>query len=305
MNRTDRLFALVLELRSEVWTPAETLAQTFGISVRTVYRDVAALNEAGVPVLSVPGRGYSMMPGYFLPPLHLTSEEAVMLALGADAVYGAFDTDYAQAAQSALKKLRAALPDERRTAVTQLQEHLRIVAPGDVENTDILRILRGAVLGGRIIRFQYHKPTQGPERREVYPLRLVYLHGAWLLGSFDPARGERRSFRLSRMEAVQVQPETFVAEPEWRTDPGPQREQMNLTVRLHFPGELKRAVRERPSFFQTAVEDLKGGLEVTLQVRDLQSVWPWVLSWGADVRVLEPPELRERLREEARRMLLT
>ncbi|CAM3607585.1 helix-turn-helix transcriptional regulator [Deinococcus frigens] len=305
MNRTDRLFALLLELRGEGWTPAGALARTFGVSVRTVYRDVAALNEAGVPVLSVSGRGYSLMPGYFLPPLHFTTEEAVMLCLGADAVRGAFDAEYAGAAEVALKKLRAALPDGRREEVQRLRDHLRIVAPDDAADADRLRVLRGAVLGQRVVRFVYHKPSRPPEARQVHPLRLVHLHGAWLLGSFDPARGERRTFRLSRMENLQMIEETFERDPVRHAWPEPRREPLGLTVRLRFPAELGRAVRERPSFFQTEIRGFEDGLEVTLQVRDLQAVLPWVLSWGAGVRVLEPPSLRERVLEEARRMLLT
>ena len=131
MNRTDRLLAVVLELQGREWTTAAALARQFGTSERTVYRDVLALNEAGVPVLSVPGRGYSLMPGYFLPPLHLSVPEAVMLSLGADTVRAAFDAEYRKAAESALKKLRAALPDGKRAEVAGLRERLRVVPPDE------------------------------------------------------------------------------------------------------------------------------------------------------------------------------
>lgn len=311
MNRTDRLFALLLELRGNGasesggrWVQAEELAQQFGVSVRTVYRDILALNESGVPVLSVPGKGYQLMEGYFLPPLHFTPPEALMLMLGADAVRGAFDTDFAEAAAHALKKIEAALPEPRRQEVQEWRAHLRVVPPDEGQNAAKLKPLRSAVLARKIVTFQYHKPNAAAQTREVYPLGLVHLYGAWLLGAFDPQRGEQRVFRLSRMDNVQVQPRTFQRHPDWKLGPSG-TERRNVAVRLYFPEHLRRAVQERPSFYQTDVQDVPGGFEVTLQVRDERDILPWVLSWGAGVRVLEPPTLAERVRAEARAMLLT
>lgn len=303
VNRTDRLLAVVLELQGREWTTAASLARQFGISERTVYRDVLALNEAGVPVVSVPGRGYSLMPGYFLPPLHLSVPEAVMLSLGAEAVSAAFDAEYRGAAQSALKKLTAALPDARRAEVAGLRDRVRVVPPDEGADAELLRVLRGAVLGERAVAFTYHKPGGDPEARRVFPLALVYLHGAWLLGAFDPARGDRRTFRLSRMEGLRALPETFARDPAWRTGPEPKGQGRDVTVRLNFPPGLERALRERPSFWQHTVMPGPDGVEVTLRVRDARDVLGWVLSWGAAVRVLEPPELREAVRAEARAVL--
>ncbi|WP_309573146.1 YafY family protein [Deinococcus sp.] len=303
MNRTDRLLAVVLELQGRTWTTAATLARQFGISERTVYRDVLALNEAGVPVLSVPGRGYSLMPGYFLPPLHLSVTEAVMLTLGADAVRAAFDAEFREAAESALKKLTAALPEARRQEVAGLRERLRVIPPDEGADAESLRVLRSAVLGERAVDFTYHKPGGAPESRRVYPLSLVYLHGAWLLGAFDPGRAGRRTFRLSRVDDLHVQAETFTRDPAWRTGPERGENGRNVTVRLHFPPGLHRALRERPSFYQQAVTATPDGLEVTLRVRDVRDILSWVLSWGAGVHVLEPTELRDAVQAEALGML--
>ena len=84
MNRTDRLLAIVLELQGKGRQRAEDLAGTFETSKRTIYRDISALGQAGVPLISVPGRGYALMKGYFLPPLSFRADEATMLLLGSD-----------------------------------------------------------------------------------------------------------------------------------------------------------------------------------------------------------------------------
>ncbi|MFL5694281.1 MAG: helix-turn-helix transcriptional regulator, partial [Ktedonobacteraceae bacterium] len=101
MNRTDRLLAIVLELQGKGRQRAEDLAATFETSKRTIYRDIQALGEAGVPLISIPGRGYSLMKGYFLPPLSFSSDEATMLLLGSDFMAQNFDAQYRQAAQAA------------------------------------------------------------------------------------------------------------------------------------------------------------------------------------------------------------
>jgi predicted DNA-binding transcriptional regulator YafY len=84
MNRTDRLLAIVLELQGKGWQRAGDLANTFETSKRTIYRDMLALGEAGVPIVSIPGRGYSLVEGYFLPPLSFSADESAMLLLGSD-----------------------------------------------------------------------------------------------------------------------------------------------------------------------------------------------------------------------------
>ena len=94
MNRTDRLLAIILELQGKGRQRAEDLAETFETSKRTIYRDIQALGEAGVPIVSIPGLGYSLMKGYFLPPLSFTTDEATMLILGSDLMAQSFDAQY-------------------------------------------------------------------------------------------------------------------------------------------------------------------------------------------------------------------
>src|SRR5262245_17319933 len=113
MNRTDRLLAIVLELQAHGSRSvrAEDLAARFEINKRTVYRDVQALSEAGVPIVAIPGQGYWLAEGYFLPPLAFSPDEAVMLLLGADFVAQNFDAQYRAAAESAARKIEAVLPE--------------------------------------------------------------------------------------------------------------------------------------------------------------------------------------------------
>src|SRR4030095_14369609 len=100
MNRTDRLLAILLELQRKGARRAEDLAATFETSNRTIYRDIQALSESGVPVVAQPGVGYSLVEGYFLPPVSFSVDEATMLLLGGDSAAQNFDAQYRGAGAS-------------------------------------------------------------------------------------------------------------------------------------------------------------------------------------------------------------
>src|SRR5579864_2345137 len=120
MNRTDRLLAIVLELQRKGQQRAEELAVTFEVSKRTLYRDMQALSEAGVPIIAIQKKGYSLSEGYFLPPLRFTTEEALILALGSDFMGHTFDDQYRLAAEAASRKIDAVLPETLRQEVSYL-----------------------------------------------------------------------------------------------------------------------------------------------------------------------------------------
>src|SRR5436305_11953494 len=158
MNRTDRLLAIILELQGKGRQRAEDLAETFETSKRTIYRDIQALGEAGVPIVSITGRGYSLMKGYFLPPLSFTTDETTMLLLGSDLMAQSFDAQYRSAALGASRKIEGVLPEKLRDEVRYLQDSIRFVATGAMEQpaeTEKLQQLRRAILQRSTIRFRY------------------------------------------------------------------------------------------------------------------------------------------------------
>src|ERR1700738_4291025 len=143
MNKTDRLLAIVLELQRKGRQRAEDLADTFETSKRTIYRDILALCEAGVPVVSIPGQGYSLMKGYFLPPLSFTTEEATMLLLGSDFMARNFDAQYRLAAESANRKIESVLPEALHSDVHYLQSNIRFIGTTtSARESEKLQLLR-------------------------------------------------------------------------------------------------------------------------------------------------------------------
>lgn len=310
MNRTDRLLAIVLELQGKGKQRAEDLAAAFETSKRTIYRDIQALCEAGVPLLSIPGQGYSLMKGYFLPPLSFTTDEATMLLLGSDFMAQNFDAQYRAAAQSASRKIAGVLPEKLRDEVYYLQSNIRFIATGSSEHTtdpEKLQLLRRAIIERTTVRFHYHtrytddgKGAQST--READPYGLVHVSTVWQLVAHCHMRQDIRSFRLDRIEHLEMLSKTFSRPTDFQMQHH-QGGQRNITVRALFDNDIARWVRESRSYFTIAEEETPAGLLVTLKIRQESEVLQWLLSWGQHVHVLEPASLRKRLQDEAQGML--
>jgi predicted DNA-binding transcriptional regulator YafY len=311
MNRTDRLLAIVLELQGKGWQRAEDLADTFETSKRTIYRDMLALGEAGVPVVSIPGRGYSLVEGYFLPPLSFTADEATMLLLGSDVMVQSFDVQFRAAAESASRKIAGVLPERLREDVRELRERIAFIQQ-DISATpdeaQRLQILRRALLEGHQVRFRYFARShvdgaQTPTTRVVHPYSLAHVRNVWYLTAWDTARHDVRRFRLARMDNVAVLDELFTRPQGFQAMRRELSPEETIVVHALLDHEVARWAQEDPSFFRVAEEFTPEGLLLTLHVRDEKEVVQWLLGWGRHVRVLEPESLRQHIAAEAEAML--
>ncbi|MFN8529839.1 MAG: YafY family protein [Anaerolineae bacterium] len=304
MNRTDRLLAIVLVLQANGWQRAEDLAAHFEISKRTVYRDMLALMESGVPVISQPGLGYTLDEGYFLPPLHFTPDEAIMLILGAASIAQNFDEVYRRAAQSSAAKIEAVLGESQREAVTYLKNSLRFVSLNTVEDptlTDVLQRIRRAILQRKTVRLEYQKRYAESEEgrvREVDPHALVHFGNGWYMSAYCHLRQSMRMFRLGRIDRLTILPETFDRQPNFDVNATPPRE-VNVTVKAVFDSSMARWVTEERSFYLLEHELRPDGFYVTLGARFEDELLRWLLGWGSKVCVLEPESMKVRLRERA------
>ncbi len=311
MNRTDRLLAIVLELQGKRMQRAEDLAATFETSKRTIYRDILALCEAGIPVISVPGQGYSLMQGFFLPPIRFTADEAAMLLLGGDVMVQNFDSEYRMAAESASRKIAGVLPESLQDEVEVLRDSIRFIARGALGTADEaerLQQLRRAIIKRQTVRFNYQarygeSADDPPLAREADPYALIHVGGTWQLIAYCHLRHDIRSFRLSRMDSLIVSVQYFKRMHDFTMQTYMQGKQEpaqidTIAVRVLFDDESARWVREggeRHLFFVVAEAETPDGLLLTLRIRHENEIVQWLLGWGRHIRVLEPQSLRDRL----------
>ena len=303
VKRSDRLLAIVLELQGRDVVLAESLADIFEVTLRTIYRDMQALVEAGVPIVSAPGQGYWLMEGYFLPPLSFSTDEATLLLLGSEVMAQSFDDEYKKVAQSAAKKIDAVLDDRLRNEVNYLKENIRFFTIDSrlaAEQFAKLQLIRSSVMDRYSVSFQYFRPFAKDTSRKLDPYGLYQINGSWMVAGHCHLRETKRMFRLDRMEDLKVLRESFE-----RKDYEFERveEARALNISLEFAPEVTRQVREKASFFITSLFEDEAGVRVELQVRALEDVLAWILSWGSKVKVLSPESLKDKVRDEAKQML--
>jgi predicted DNA-binding transcriptional regulator YafY len=217
MRRADRLFSIVQHLRGRRLTTAAQLARWLEVSERTIYRDIADLCASGVPIDGEAGVGYRIRAGFDLPPLMFSFDEIDALVIGARFVESWGGPGLASGARSALAKIAAALPSDKRIAL----ERTSLFAPGffiDPKPGERLDALRRAIGERRFADLDY-KDTEGrPTQRRVRPLGLYFWGDAWTLGAWCEMRRDFRNFRLDRIGAVTVADARYPDEPGRRLE---------------------------------------------------------------------------------------
>lgn len=309
MNRTDRLVAMVLFLQGRRVVRASEMAEHFSITERTVYRDIAALGEAGVPISGEAGVGYSLLKGYQLPPVMFTAEEATSLFVGGELVKQFTDASLQAPMASALDKLRAVLPRDRQDHVERLVQRTIVygesrhgAAPEAVAQRWLLPVQQGVVLR-RVLRMTY----QGRERteetqRDVEPLGVVFYGGAWYLVAWCRLRSDYRHFRVDRIRRLDLSPVQFEVREGFsfkkHMEESSERRQ-TLAVRVWFHRTVQD--RARRESFATLIEEKArdGGAEFALYAWSLEWMARWLLSFGDKAEALAPAKLRTLVRTEA------
>jgi len=303
--------AMVLRLQGRRVVRAEDIAAHFEISVRTVYRDISALGEAGVPIMAEAGVGYSLVKGYHLPPVMFTAEEASALSLGAKLVENFTDASLRKQMESALLKIRSVLPRDRQDYLDRLERSTAVVArrPHAIPrlSSEALIPIQRALAERRVLALQY----QGGQRREVTqrlvePLGLVYYADNWHLIAYCRLRRDVRDFRTDRILRLQLQNEVFSGHADFSLKRYLEEQQpcdgSFEMARIRFkPEAMDRVRRER---HWGLVEEKAEGEETAVTLLDFSLEWlaGWVLSFGTLAEVLAPERLQQLVASEAEKV---
>lgn len=205
MNRTDRLYAIVEELRASApgARTARELADLYEVSTRTIERDVLALQEAGVPIWGVTGRrgGYSIDPARTLPPINFSPTEALAIAVALGDTPGPF----AAAGRAARNKVLAAMSEDDREATRRMAERVRRFArPTKGGRPQIPLSVQEAIAEQAVVQIDYLDNQSLGTRREVEPVGVVQLDEDWYLVGWCRLRDAARTFRLDRIRGAEL-----------------------------------------------------------------------------------------------------
>jgi predicted DNA-binding transcriptional regulator YafY len=300
-----RLITLIMLLQRQPNQKAAELAEKLGVSVRTLHRYFEMLDEMGIPIYAERGPlgGFSLVRGYKLPPLVFTPEEAVAVYLGTSLVGQMWGQLYRESAQGAMAKLDNILPNEQRQEIAWARRSL--VAIG-MHRTDpvplapLLEKIRRANRQRRRIKMMYQGiAASSMTERQVDPYALVHRSGWWYLIGYCHMRQAMRTFRVDRIRELGLLDQEFQMEESFDIHAYLETEfkdQPVIKARLRFAPEAASFAIALPGQ-ESLQENPDGSLEVILAAPDLNWLASMALSFANLVTILEPPELREQVRE--------
>lgn len=200
MNRVDRLLGILTILQSKKFVTAEHLAKRFEISIRTVYRDIRALDEIGIPIAFEPNKGYNIVQGYFLPPVTFTTEEANALALMGAIAHRFTDNSIQKHYETALQKVTSVLKTSQKDSLNDFTQQIKTFKPDVLQNDfAYLSEIQSAISNKTILRLDYQNFSSQLSVREVEPIGLLFYAMNWHVIAWCWNRNEYRDFRASRI----------------------------------------------------------------------------------------------------------
>lgn len=197
MNRIDRLISVLTTLQSKKFVTADYIADKYEISVRTVYRDIKALGEIGVPIDYEPQKGYTVLQGFFLPPVLLTSDEANALIMIAKLSERYTDKTIHKNVSNAIDKIKSVLQHREKEKADLLQEKIGIyVSPETDRKRDHLTIIQNAIVDKQILKISYVNNQNEASEREIEPIGMSFYTNQWHLIGWCWIRKEYRDFKV-------------------------------------------------------------------------------------------------------------
>ena len=311
MNRIDRLAAILIQLQSRSLVKAQDIANKFSISLRTVYRDVKALEEAGVPVIGEAGTGYRLMEGYKLPPVMFNQDEATALLTASKLVQSKTDAGISKHYTTALDKIKAILRHAEKDHIEEIDEHIAVMnhpaivyqPPSELHLQPILK----AISSSSVIEINYTSLEKNETtKRKVEPVGIYYLGSHWYLIAWCQLRNDYRNFRTDKIKQLAITPE-----PNSKTHPPLQSfmnqmadERQVTKVVIDVETGIVKYLGEQ-KYYNGFVKEEKAGdyTRMTFLTGSLIGFSRWFMLYGDHAKIIEPVELNDMVAEIAENIL--
>jgi predicted DNA-binding transcriptional regulator YafY len=301
MNRIDRLTAILIQLQSKKIVKADEIATRFEISLRTVYRDVKALMEAGVPIGSEAGTGYFIVDGYHLPPVMFSQDEASAMMMAGKLVERMTDQSVRTAFDGALLKIKSVLNEAQKDHLESLQDHIEVMRPHmnlPAQSGTYLTELQKAVATKHVVHINYFSSHQNEQTlREVEPIGLFYYSAAWHLIAWCRLRNGYRDFRCDRIKELKstgeiFEPRSISTMQEYFNSLQQANAEMKSATILFDKKEARYVTNSRHYFGFVSEEEVDDQVRMRFLTADFQMMARWLLSYGRGIEIEGPEELK-------------
>lgn len=312
MNRIDRISAILIQLQSRRVVKAQSIADRFDISLRTVYRDMRTLEEAGVPIIGEAGQGYSLADGYRLPPIAFTIEEATAFITAEKLVETLTDEVNGSNYRSAMYKVRAVLRSADKDYLQAMDSRIEVLkarrAPHLQADLNPLQLILKAIAIKQVISLSYFSfYRQEHTKRCVEPLGVFFMDNYWHLIAFCRVKHDYRDFRFDRMLDVQLTNEPFTTThptlKEYLDTVYEERKLRKVVLQVETHAALHLGEQKYYHGFIDQVEK-NGGVEITFLTLSLEGFARWFMMYADYAQIIEPEDLRQRVKTIANAILL-
>jgi predicted DNA-binding transcriptional regulator YafY len=303
MNRIDRISAILIQLQTKKYITSGEIAKRFEISPRTVYRDLKALEEAGVPVGAEPGKGFFLVDGFHLPPVMFTREEAGAMLVAEKMVEKFTDTSVNSHYQSAMFKIKSVLPDKEKQFISDLTGNIEILySPQNAVPDNSIPIIQQALVNKQLLNIEYKSFSKDEcTWRTIEPLGLCFYSFSWHLIGFCRLRNEYRDFRVDRIQSIHLCPEKFTDREKLtiRNYFKKYAESSDLIeVMLLFDKKMAEILHSVKYYYGFVGEEDKGDkVQMEFISNDLEYFSRWLLMYADAVEVIAPLELKKRMHD--------
>lgn len=303
MNRFDRITAILIQLQSRKIVKAQDLADRFGTSLRTIYRDIRTLEEAGVPLYGEAGVGYSVVDGYRLPPVMFTPEEA-MAFLTAEKLMGKFtDTALQSHFTAAMYKIKAVLRGDEKDLVENLEEQIIVKEkPRSKPGGNTLDILLKGIAEKKAVHITYRAfGNEADSERLIEPVGIFHENDNWYTMAWCHLRESYRQFRMDRVAVAKLTQHN-------QKEHAPLKEFQEAKENFKATFTLQKAVirvdkrialylQERRHYYGFVSEVVIGDyVEMTFLSQSLdEGLARWILMFADHAEIIEPQALKDRL----------
>ncbi|MBU3914543.1 YafY family transcriptional regulator [bacterium] len=311
MNRIDRLTAILIHLQSKKIVKAKEIANRFEISIRTVYRDIRALEDAGIPIGAQAGEGYSIVEGYYLPPVMFTRKEAGALLFGGKLIEKFSDKSIKESFESSLFKIRSVLGDDDKEYIETLNTNIEVLnATPRIKgkrSEDFLADLQLHVGQHKMVEIVYHSSYKNElTTRLIEPIGLCFWGANWHLIAYCSLRNDYRDFRVNRIREMTstgmfFNPDQHDSLQNLVRDLNTQVDLSPVTVK--FKEAMVAAIADQ-KYYQGLVEErhVTDGVEMDFMISSIPYFSKWILTFIDEVEIVSPNALKKLLKDYAAKL---
>jgi predicted DNA-binding transcriptional regulator YafY len=301
MNRIDRVSAILVQLQSRSLVTAQHIADRFGISLRTIYRDMKALEEAGIPVIGNPGVGYSLVYGFKLPPLMFTQEEAFAFLTAEKLVNELTDSGSSEHYQSGMNKIRAVMQFANKEVLETVEANMEILKTyQSPSGANMLQILLQSIARKKVLQITYFTDSrQAVSERKVEPVGIFFSRAHWYLIAFCLTRKEYRTFRVNRIQTVNELSEDFSKHhPPLKDFLDDVRKTQDLEEVIILLKKDKASMVDDDKYYHGlfAEKEIGDNMELSFLTFSLDKFARWYLSFADVATIVKPEALKNKVR---------